>query len=249
MDDFRNNPTRLRRGEPGAERMRLVAGQDIYISADNETGIRIDVIMNVWDFDIKNVFVTCEPAIASPQAYSLFHAGQVARPPRPERAVNLRIAPIPPLRAERRPATGDIRRAAHLGGIVFDDHSSFRIRHFNVSRFRHAKNQGDAILRSMGYERKNRASSWQGAALPYASFSARDWGAPHLYHLHHPVNSAAFCARNFLVSGPPLYTRRHSGASRSSSLLVRRPRAAGTIETLRGTGSSVSFGFSDGHKP
>lgn len=176
MEDFRNNPNGACVGASLAERMHLVAGQDIYITGPgNESRrFRIDVIYEtgVWDFDIKNVFVhlrTAQSLLQKPY-FTSFMLVKLRDPSRaPEVAAEIEDL------VSHSAASWQKRQAGNLAifdalrisaGIVVSMIillSGFGI--FNVLSLSVMQRTKEiAILRSMGYQRSDIAAIflWQG---------------------------------------------------------------------------------------
>ncbi len=179
MDDFRNDQNGACVGASLAERMRLVAGQDIFITGPgNESRrFRIDVIYEtgVWDFDIKNVFVhmrTAQSLLQEPY-YTSFMLVKLRDPSRaPEMAAEFEDL------LSHSSASWQKRQAGNLAifdalrisaGIVVSMIillSGFGI--FNVLSLSVMQRTKEiAILRSMGYQRADIAAIflWQGACV------------------------------------------------------------------------------------
>lgn len=179
MDDFRNNPNGACVGASLAERMHLVAGQDIYITGPGNQSrrFRIDVIYEtgVWDFDIKNVFVhsrTAQSLLQEPY----FTSFMLVKLRDPSRAPEI-AAEIEDL-VSHSAASWQKRQAGNLAifdalrisaGIVVSMIillSGFGI--FNVLSLSVMQRTKEiAILRSMGYQRSDIAAIflWQGGCV------------------------------------------------------------------------------------
>jgi lipoprotein-releasing system permease protein len=257
MDDFRNDPNGACVGASLAERMRLVAGQDIYISADEETRrFRIDVIYEtgVWDFDIKNVFVhmrTAQSLLHKPY-FTSFMLVKLIDPSRaPERASEFEDL------LSHSSASWQQRQAGNLAlfdalrisaGIVVSMIillSGFGI--FNVlSLSVMQKTKEIAILRSMGYSRNDIAAIflWQGACVAVTGILfGSGLGALLTYIISIiPVNFRGILRTDhFLVSWSPTHYLLAAILAAvavfiASYVPARRAARLEPIETLRGTG-------------
>ncbi len=176
MEDFRNNPNGACVGASLAERMHLVAGQDIYITGPgNESRrFRIDVIYEtgVWDFDIKNVFVhlrTAQSLLQEPY-YTSFMLVKLRNPARaPEVAAEIEDLVSHSASSWQKRQAGNLAIFDALrisAGIVVSMIillSGFGI--FNVLSLSVMQRTKEiAILRSMGYQRSDIAAIflWQG---------------------------------------------------------------------------------------
>ena len=257
MDDFRNNPNGVCVGASLAERMKLVAGQDVYISAASETRrFRIDVVYEtgVWDFDIKNVFVhmrTAQSLLHKPY-FTSFMLVKLTDPSRaPERAAEFEDL------LSHSSASWQQRQAGNLAifdalrisaGIVVSMIillSGFGI--FNVlSLSVMQKTKEIAILRSMGYERKDIAAIflWQGACVAVTGIVfGFGLGALLTYIISIiPVNFRGILRTDhFLVSWSPTHYVLAAILAAvavfiASYVPARRASRLEPIETLRGTG-------------
>ncbi len=179
IDDFRNDPDGCCVGQSLAERMNLVAGQDVFVRGpNNETRrFRIDVIYEtgVWDFDIKNVFVhlrTAQAILHKPYFVS-FMLVKLVNPDRaPEMADEFRDL------LSHQADSWQVRQAGNLhlfealrlsAAIVVSMIillSGFGI--FNVLSLSVMQRVKEiAILRSMGYDRGDIAAIflWQGVCV------------------------------------------------------------------------------------
>jgi len=257
MDDFRNNPNGVCVGASLAERMKLVAGQDVYISAASETRrFRIDVVYEtgVWDFDIKNVFVhmrTAQSLLHKPY-FTSFMLVKLTDPSRaPERAAEFEDL------LSHSSASWQQRQAGNLAifdalrisaGIVVSMIillSGFGI--FNVlSLSVMQKTKEIAILRSMGYERKDIAAIflWQGACVAVTGIVfGFGLGALLTYIISIiPVNFRGILRTDhFLVTWSPVHYVLAAILAAvavfiASYVPARRASRLEPIETLRGTG-------------
>jgi lipoprotein-releasing system permease protein len=257
MDDFRNDPDGACVGASLAERMRLVAGQDVFISADQETRrFHIDVIYEtgVWDFDIKNVFVhmrTAQSILHKPY-FTSFMLVKLVDPSRaPERAAEFEDL------LSHSAASWQERQAGNLAlfdalrisaGIVVSMIillSGFGI--FNVlSLSVMQKTKEIAILRSMGYDRNDIASIflWQGVFVAVTGIvfgSALGALLTYLISII-PVNFRGILRTDhFLVSWSPTHYLLAAILATvavfiASYVPARRASRLDPIDTLRGTG-------------
>ena len=258
MEDFRNDASGACVGASLAERMRLVAGQDIYIiGPSNETRrFRIDVIYEtgVWDFDIKNVFVhmrTAQSLLQKPY-FTSFMLVKLREPSRaPEMAKEFEDL------LSHSAASWQQRQAGNLAifdalrisaGIVVSMIimlSGFGI--FNVLSLSVMQRTKEiAILRSMGYERGDIVAIflWQGACVAITGILL-GWalGASLTYIISIiPVNFRGILRTDyFIVEWSPLHYLIAAVLAIvtvffASYVPARRAAKLDPVETLRGTG-------------
>lgn len=179
MDDFRDNPNGACVGASLAERMHLVAGQDVYITGPgNDTRrFRIDVIYEtgVWDFDIKNVFVhmrTAQSLLQEPY-FTSFMLVKLRDPSRaPERAAEFEdlLSHSASSWQTRQAGNLAIFQALHISAgivvsmiILLSGFGIFNVLSLSVMQ----RTKEIAILRSMGYQKSDIAAIflWQGACV------------------------------------------------------------------------------------
>jgi lipoprotein-releasing system permease protein len=179
IDDFRNDPNGCCVGQSLAERMNLVAGQDVFIiGPNNETRrFRIDVIYEtgVWDFDIKNVFVhlrTAQSILHEPYFVSFMLVKLVDPNRAPEMAAEFRDLLSHSADSWQTRQAGNLHlfEALRLSAAIVVSMiillSGFGI--FNVLSLSVMQRVKEiAILRSMGYDRRDIAAIflWQGVCV------------------------------------------------------------------------------------
>jgi len=258
MDDFRNNPNGACVGASLAERMHLVAGQDIYITGPGNENrrFRVDVIYEtgVWDFDIKNVFVhlrTAQSLLQKPY----FTSFMLVKLRNPDRAPEI-AAEIEDL-ISHSAASWQKRQAGNLAifdalrisaGIVVSMIillSGFGI--FNVLSLSVMQRTKEiAILRSMGYQRSDIAAIflWQGFCVSLVGV-VFGWGLGALltYIISIiPVNFRGILRTDYFIVE---WSTAHYMLAAvlafvavfiASYVPARRAAALEPIDTLRGTG-------------
>jgi len=179
IDDFRNDPNGCCVGVSLAERMNLVAGQDVFIRGpNNETRrFRIDVIYEtgVWDFDIKNVFVhlrTAQTILHEPYFVSFMLVKLVDPNRAPEMASEFEdlLSHQAASWQERQSGNLHLFDALRLSAaivvsmiILLSGFGIFNVLSLSVMQ----RTKEIAILRSMGYDRGDIAAIflWQGACV------------------------------------------------------------------------------------
>ena len=179
IDDFRNDPNGCCVGVSLAERMNLVAGQDVFIRGpNNETRrFRIDVIYEtgVWDFDIKNVFVhlrTAQSILHEPYFVSFMLVKLVDPNRAPEMASEFEdlLSHSAASWQERQSGNLHLFDALRISAaivvsmiILLSGFGIFNVLSLSVMQ----RTKEIAILRSMGYDRGDIAAIflWQGACV------------------------------------------------------------------------------------
>jgi lipoprotein-releasing system permease protein len=179
IEDFRNDPNGCCVGVSLAERMNLVAGQDIFIRGpNNETRrFRIDVIYEtgVWDFDIKNVFVhlrTAQSILHEPYFVSFMLVKLVDPNRAPEMASEFEdlLSHSAASWQERQSGNLHLFDALRISAaivvsmiILLSGFGIFNVLSLSVMQ----RTKEIAILRSMGYDRGDIAAIflWQGACV------------------------------------------------------------------------------------
>jgi lipoprotein-releasing system permease protein len=179
IEDFRNDPNGCCVGVSLAERMNLVAGQDIFIRGPhNETRrFRIDVIYEtgVWDFDIKNVFVhlrTAQSILREPYFVSFMLVKLVDPNRAPEMASEFEdlLSHSAASWQERQSGNLHLFDALRISAaivvsmiILLSGFGIFNVLSLSVMQ----RTKEIAILRSMGYDRGDIAAIflWQGACV------------------------------------------------------------------------------------
>lgn len=258
MEDFRNDPSGACVGASLAERMHLFAGQDIFIiGPDNETRrFRIDVIYEtgVWDFDIKNVFVhmrTAQSILHKPY-FTSFMLVKLHDPSRaPEMAAEFEDLLSHSAASWQQRQAGNLQIFDALrisAGIVVSMIillSGFGI--FNVLSLSVMQRTKEiAILRSMGYERRDIAAIflWQGVCVTMVGI-VFGWGLGALLTFiisKIPVNFRGILRTDyFIVEWSPFHYLLAALLAAvavfiASYVPARRASRLEPIETLRGTG-------------
>jgi len=258
MNDFRDNPNGACVGASLAERMHLVAGQDIYIigPGNDSRRFRIDVIYEtgVWDFDIKNVFVhmrTAQSLLQEPY-FTSFMLVKLRDPSRaPEMAAEFEDLLFHSSSSWQRRQAGNLAIFDALrisAGIVVSMIillSGFGI--FNVLSLSVMQRTKEiAILRSMGYQRSDIAAIflWQGACVAVVGiFFGWGLGALLTYVISIiPVNFRGILRTDYFIVE---WSVTHYILAAvlavvavfiASYVPARRASALEPIETLRGTG-------------
>jgi len=258
MEDFRMDPNGACVGASLAERMKLQAGQDIYITGPGNENrrFRIDVIYEtgVWDFDIKNVFVHTRSAQSLLQApyFTSFMLVKLRDPSRaPEMASEFEDLLYHSSASWQQRQSGNLAIFDALrisAGIVVSMIillSGFGI--FNVLSLSVMQRTKEiAILRSMGYQRSDIAAIflWQGACVAVVGIIF-GWalGAVLTYIISIiPVNFRGILRTDYFIVE---WSVNHYILAAvlavvavfiASYVPARRAAALEPIETLRGTG-------------
>ncbi len=258
MDDFRNDQNGACVGASLAERMHLVAGQDIFITGPGNDSRRfhIDVIYEtgVWDFDIKNVFVhrrTAQSLLEMPY-FTSFMLVKLRDPSRaPEMALEFEDLTYHSASSWQKRQAGNLAIFDALrisAGIVVSMIillSGFGI--FNVLSLSVMQRTKEiAILRSMGYQKSDIAAVflWQGAVVAIVGI-VFGWGlgAVLTYIISIiPVNFRGILRTDYFIVE---WSSTHYILAAVLALLAvfiasyvpaRRASKMEPIETLRGTG-------------
>ena len=258
IDDFRNDPNGCCVGVSLAERMNLVAGQDVFIRGpNNETRrFRIDVIYEtgVWDFDIKNVFVhlrTAQTILHEPYFVS-FMLVKLADPNRaPEMASEFEdlLSHSAASWQERQSGNLHLFDALRISAaivvsmiILLSGFGIFNVLSLSVMQ----RTKEIAILRSMGYDRSDIAAIflWQGACVAAVGI-VLGWGLGALLTFiisKIPVNFRGILRTDyFLVDWSVIHyviaaVLAAIAVFIASYVPARRASRLEPVETLRGTG-------------
>jgi len=258
IDDFRNDPNGCCVGVSLAERMNLVAGQDVFIRGpNNETRrFRIDVIYEtgVWDFDIKNVFVhlrTAQSILHEPYFVS-FMLVKLADPNRaPEMASEFEdlLSHSAASWQERQSGNLHLFDALRISAaivvsmiILLSGFGIFNVLSLSVMQ----RTKEIAILRSMGYDRGDIAAIflWQGACVAVIGI-VFGWGLGALLTFiisKIPVNFRGILRTDyFLVDWSVIHYLIAAVLAAiavfiASYVPARRASRLEPVETLRGTG-------------
>lgn len=258
MEDFRNDPNGACVGASLAERMRLVPGQDIFITGPgNDTRrFRLDAIYEtgVWDFDIKNVFVhmrTAQSLLNEPY-YTSFMLVKLRDPDRaPERAAEFEdlLSHSAASWQTRQAGNLAIFQALHISAgivvsmiILLSGFGIFNVLSLSVMQ----RTKEIAILRSMGYQRGDIAAIflWQGACVAVVGILlgwALGAGLTYIISII-PVNFRGILRTDyFLVEWSPFHyilagVLALIAVFIASYVPARRASRQEPIETLRGTG-------------
>jgi lipoprotein-releasing system permease protein len=258
IDDFRNDPNGCCVGASLAERMNLVAGQDVFVRGpNNETRrFRIDVIYEtgVWDFDIKNVFVhlrTAQSILHEPYFVSFMLVKLVDPNRAPEMASEFEDLLSHSAASWQERQSGNLHLFDALrisAGIVVSMIillSGFGI--FNVLSLSVMQRTKEiAILRSMGYDRSDIAAIflWQGACVAVIGI-VFGWGLGALLTFiisKIPVNFRGILRTDyFLVDWSVIHYLLAAALAAiavfiASYVPARRASSLEPVETLRGTG-------------
>ena len=258
IEDFRNDASGACVGVSLAERMNLVAGQDIFIRGpDNESRrFRIDVIYEtgVWDFDIKNVFVHLRSAqsILHKPYYTSFMLVKLVDPDRaPEMAAEFQdlLSHSTASWQERQSGNLHLFEALRISAgivvsmiILLSGFGIFNVLSLSVMQ----RTKEIAILRSMGYERSDIAAIflWQGACVAVIGI-VFGWGLGALLTFiisKIPVNFRGILRTDyFLVEWSPYHYVMAAVLAAiavfiASYVPARRAAKLEPVETLRGTG-------------
>lgn len=258
MDDFRNNPSGVCVGASLAERMRLFSGEDIFIiGPDNETRrFRIDVIYEtgVWDFDIKNVFVhmrTAQSLLHKPY-FTSFMLVKLRDPSRaPELASEFEdlLSHSAASWQQRQAGNLQIFDALRISAaivvsmiILLSGFGIFNVLSLSVMQ----RTKEIAILRSMGYERRDIAAIflWQGVCVAVTGI-VFGWALGALFTFvisRIPVHFRGILRTDyFIVDWSPVHYVLAAALAAvavfvASYVPARRAAKLEPIETLRGTG-------------
>jgi len=258
IDDFRNDPSGCCVGQSLAERMNLVQGQDVFIRGpNNETRrFRVDVIYEtgVWDFDIKNVFVhlrTAQSILHKPYFVS-FMLVKLTDPDRaPEMAAEFRDLLSHSADSWQARQSGNLHlfEALRLSAAIVVSMiillSGFGI--FNVLSLSVMQRVKEiAILRSMGYDRRDIASIflWQGACVAVIGI-VLGWGLGALltYIISKiPVNFRGILRTDYFIVDWSIYHYLAAAVLAALAVFIasyvpaRRASRLEPVDTLRGTG-------------
>jgi lipoprotein-releasing system permease protein len=237
IDDFRNDPYGACVGEVLAERMDLHVGQYVFIRGpENEIRrFRIDVIYQtgVWDFDIKNVFVhlrVAQSILHEPYFEDLL--SHVAASWQERQAGNLHLFDA-------------LRISAGLIVSMIILLSGFGI--FNVLSLSVMQRTREiAILRSMGYDRRDIAAIflWQGACVAVVGI-VLGWGLGALLTFiisKIPVNFRGILRTDYFLVDWSIYDYLIAALLAAIAVFIasyvpaRRASRLEPVDTLRGTG-------------
>lgn len=258
IEDFRNDPNGCCVGQSLAERMNLVQGQDVFIRGpNNETRrFRVDVIYEtgVWDFDIKNVFVhlrTAQSILHEPYFVS-FMLVKLTDPDRaPEMADEFRDLLSHSADSWQARQSGNLHlfEALRLSAAIVVSMiillSGFGI--FNVLSLSVMQRVKEiAILRSMGYDRRDIASIflWQGVCVAVIGITA-GWalGAVLTYTISKiPVNFRGILRTDYFIVDWSVYHYLAAAVLAGIAVFIasyvpaRRASRLEPVDTLRGTG-------------
>jgi lipoprotein-releasing system permease protein len=258
IEDFRNDPDGCCVGQSLAERMDLSQGQDVFVRGpDNETRrFRIDVIYEtgVWDFDIKNVFVhlrTAQSILHKPY-YVSFMLVKLADPNRaPEMAAEFRDLLSHQADSWQARQSGNLHLFEALrlsAGIVVSMIillSGFGI--FNVLSLSVMQRVKEiAILRSMGYDRRDIAAIflWQGVCVALVGI-VFGWGLGALLTFiisRIPVNFRGILRTDYFIVDWSVYHYLIAAGLAAVAVFIaayvpaRRASRLEPVDTLRGTG-------------
>jgi lipoprotein-releasing system permease protein len=258
IDDFRNDPNGCCVGQSLAERMNLVAGQDVFIRGpNNETRrFRIDVIYEtgVWDFDIKNVFVhlrTAQSILHEPYFVS-FMLVKLTDPNRaPEMAAEFRDLLSHSADSWQTRQAGNLHlfEALRLSAAIVVSMiillSGFGI--FNVLSLSVMQRVKEiAILRSMGYDRGDIEAIflWQGACVAVVGI-VFGWGLGALLTFtisKIPVNFRGILRTDYFIVDWSIYHYLIAAGLATLAVFIasyvpaRRASRLEPVDTLRGTG-------------
>jgi lipoprotein-releasing system permease protein len=258
IDDFRNDPYGACVGEVLAERMDLHVGQYVFIRGpENEIRrFRIDVIYQtgVWDFDIKNVFVHLRVAqsILHEPYFVSFMLVKLADPSRaPEMAAQFEdlLSHVAASWQERQAGNLHLFDALRISAglivsmiILLSGFGIFNVLSLSVMQ----RTREIAILRSMGYDRRDIAAIflWQGACVAVVGI-VLGWGLGALLTFiisKIPVNFRGILRTDYFLVDWSIYDYLIAALLAAIAVFIasyvpaRRASRLEPVDTLRGTG-------------
>jgi lipoprotein-releasing system permease protein len=258
IDDFRNDPYGACVGEVLAERMNLHVGQDVFIRGpENEVRrFRIDVIYEtgVWDFDIKNVFVHLRVAqsILHEPYFVSFMLVKLADPNRaPEMAAQFEdlLSHVAASWQQRQAGNLHLFDALRISAglivsmiILLSGFGIFNVLSLSVMQ----RTREIAILRSMGYDRRDIAAIflWQGACVAVVGI-VLGWGLGALLTFiisKIPVNFRGILRTDYFLVDWSVYDYLIAALLAAIAVFIasyvpaRRASRLEPVDTLRGTG-------------
>ena len=258
IDDFRDDPYGACVGEVLAERMNLHAGQYVFIRGpENEVRrFRIDVIYEtgVWDFDIKNVFVHLRVAqsILHEPYFVSFMLVKLADPGRaPAMASQFEdlLSHVAASWQERQSGNLHLFDALRISAgivvsmiILLSGFGIFNVLSLSVMQ----RTKEIAILRSMGYDRRDIAAIflWQGACVAVVGI-VLGWalGAALTFIISKiPVNFRGILRTDYFLVEWSVYHYLIAALLAAIAVFIasyvpaRRAARLEPVDTLRGTG-------------